>query len=236
QNKAPIHYKKINAETGHEVPSERIVKAYELKKGQFVILTDQDFKNANPKATHSVDIEDFVPFQDIDLLMFEKPYYLVPQKEGEKAYFLLKDALQNTQRVAIAKIVIRSKQHLCAILPQGDYLILELLRFSHEVKELEEADFLKGVKKAKYSEKEIEMAESLIKGMSSDWKPDRYKDTYYEDVMKMIKEKAKSGKEFQAPEIEEEASEIPSNVRDLLPLLRKSLEAKRKSKSSRSLH
>lgn len=240
KNKAPIHYKKVNAETGQEVPYDRIVKAYEYKKGEYVIVSDEDLKSANPKATQTIDIEDFVPLEDIDLLMFEKPYYLLPQKDGEKGYFLLRDALEKTKKVAIARVVLRTKMHLCALMPMGDYLILEMLRFAHEVKQVHEVDFLKGIKKPKYSPKEMHMAEALIKDMTAKWDPDKYKDTYYDDVMMVIKEKARYG--ANAPVRRAEIPEIePTNVTDLLPLLRKSLEekkqnGKRNSRNARHMH
>lgn len=229
KNKAPVHYKKINARTGQEVPADRIVKAYEIEKGEMVILTDKEIKNANPKATQSIDIEDFVPFEDIDFLMFEQPYYLLPQKDGEKGYFLLRDALEKTNKVAIAKIVIRAKQHLCALLPKGEYLILEVLRFAHEIKQVEEVDFLKSVKKPKSSAKEMQMAEALIQDMSVPWNPDKYKDTYYDDVMAVINAKFKYGEKALVHSPRETAGQAPSNVRDLLPLLRRSLEEKKHS-------
>lgn len=233
-----IHYKKVDEETGREVPNERIVKGYEYDKGDYVVMTDEDFKKANPKATQTIDIEDFVPLKDIDFMMFEKPYYLVPQKDGTKGYFLLRDALENTGKVAIAKLVMRNKQHLCAILPKGDYLILEQLRFAHNLKEIHEVNFLKGIKKPRYSERELKMAEALIKDMSAKWMPEKYNDTYFDDVMKLIKEKIKHGEEYVLPEPEKEEI-APTKVTDLLPLLRQSLEAKKngpEKKNSKNSH
>lgn len=221
-----IRYKKVNAKSGREVPSEKIVKGYEFKKGKFVIVTDQDFERANVKATKTIDIEDFVLLEEIDTMLFEKPYYLAPQKGAEKGYFLLRDALEKTEKVAIAKVVIRTKQHLCAVLAKGDYLVLEILRFSNQVKEVHEVNFLKGIdKKVKFAPKELKMAEDLISGMTAKWEPDKYKDTYQADLMKRIKSKIKRG---QAKDVEEapdlEEVEESSNVVDLLPLLKKSLE------------
>jgi DNA end-binding protein Ku len=224
---APIKYKKVNANTGREVAYERIAKGYEYEPDQYVIMTKQDFAAANPKATQTIDIEDFVDLTDIDPLMIERPYYLVPQKGGEKGYFLLRDALEKTEKVAVGKIVIRTKQHLCSVMARGDYLICMLLRFAHEVLEINEVDYLEDVKKVHYSPKELKMAEQLISGMSSKWEPEKYKDTYYDDLMKRIKAKIKAGASHTIEEPEEEIPEIqPSKVVDLLPLLRKSLEEK----------
>ncbi|KHD89017.1 MAG: hypothetical protein OM95_06055 [Bdellovibrio sp. ArHS] len=227
---AHIQYRKINAKTGREVPYDRIVKGFEYKSGQYVVMNDSDFDRANPKATKTIDIEDFVLLDEIDTMLFEKPYYLAPQKGAEKGYFLLKEALEHTRKVAVAKIVIRTKQHLCAIMARGEYLVLELLRFSHAVKDVKEVDYMKDVnKKVHFSERELKMAEDLIKGMTSKWKPDKYKDTYYEDLMKRIQAKVKQGKgKYVEEKPKEERVEESTNVIDLLPLLRKSIEAKNK--------
>lgn len=231
---AHIKYQKINAKTGKEVPYKRIVKGFEYKSGQFVIMNDTDFERANVKASKTIDIEDFVLLEEIDTMLFEKPYYLAPQKGAEKGYFLLREALRDTQKVAVGKIVIRTKQHLAMIMPRGDYLILELLRFAHEVKEVDEVDYLQEVnKRITFNPRELKMAEDLIKGMTSKWKPEKYKDTYYDDIMKRIKAKVKQGKgqfieEPEKPEMAEESS----NVVDLLPLLRRSLESRQTKKAS----
>lgn len=222
---SPIKYRKINANTGKEVPYERIIKAYEYEPDQYVAVTKSDFAAANPRATQTIDIEDFVSLDDIDTMLFDKAYYLLPQKNGEKGYFLLRDALEKTNKVAIGKIVIRTKQHLAAVMTKGDYLILELLHFAHEIMEVHEADLLSGVKKSsRYSTRELKMAEDLIKGMSANWEPDKYDDTYYEDIIKRIKAKVKAGKTHEIEETEEEVEKVePSKVVDLLPLLRESL-------------
>lgn len=231
-----IKYKKINANTGKEVPSAHVVKAFEYKPDQFVVMTDKDFQKANVKATKTIDIEDFVAVDDVDVMLFEKPYYLAPQQGTEKGYFLLKEALESSRKVAIGKIVIRTKQHLSMIMPRGDYLVLEILRFAHEVKEVNEVHYLKDVnKRIKFSEKELKMAEDLIKGMTSKWKPEKYKDTYYDDIMKRVKAKVKQGKGkfIEEPEREEPLAES-SNVVDLLPLLRKSIESRHRKERART--
>lgn len=231
---SPIKYKKVNGKTGHEVPWPRIVKGYEYESGQYVIMNKDDFKAANPKATQTIDIEDFVSFDEIDLMFFEKPYYLVPQKNGVKGYFLLCEALKKTNKVAIAKIVIRTKMHLACIMAKGDYLILEMLRFAHEVLEVDEVDYLKGTEKPKVSAKEIKMAEELIDGMTGKWKPEQYKDTYNDDIMKIINLKVKAGEghEIDYGELPKEEKGNTGKVVDLMPLLRKSLEERKKVKTA----
>lgn len=227
---SPIKYKKVSAKDGKEVPWERIVKGYQYEKGQYVVMTKDDLKAANPKATQTIDIEDFVDFADIDLMFLEKPYYLVPQKSGIKGYFLLVEALKKTKKVAISKIIIRTKMHLAMVMTKGDYLVLELLRFGHEVLDVNEVEYLSDISKPKFTPKEIKMAEELIKGMSAKWDPDQYKDTYNDDVMKIIKMKIKAG---EGEEIEwdlpKEKSGHSGKVVDLMPLLKKSLEQKRKA-------
>lgn len=229
---SPIKYKKVSAKDGKEVPWERIVKGYEVEKGKYVLLSKDELKAANPKATQAIDIEDFVEADEIDLMFLEKPYYLVPQKSGIKGYFLLVDALKKTNKVAIGKIVIRTKMHLAMVMPKGDALVLELLRFGHEVIEEDESTYLDDVEKPKYSPKELKMAEELIEGMTAKWDPSQYKDTYSDDVMKMINAKLKAGEdqeiEYEIPKPEKGNA---GTVVDLMPLLKKSLEEKRKNKA-----
>lgn len=231
---SPIKYKKVNGKTGHEVPWPRIVKGYEYESGQFVIMNKDDFKAANPKATQTIDIEDFVSFEEIDLMFFEKPYYLVPQKNGIKGYFLLCEALKKTNKVAVAKIVIRTKMHLACIMAKEDYLVLEMLRFAHEVLEVDEVDYLKNTEKPKVSAKEIKMAEELIEGMTGKWKPEQYKDTYNDDIMKIInmKIKAGEGQEIDYGDLPKEEKGNTGTVVDLMPLLRQSLEKRKKEKTA----
>jgi DNA end-binding protein Ku len=228
---APIKFKRVSAKTGREVPYNQIVKGYEHEKGKFVIVTDKDFKAANVKATQSIDIENFVLLEQIDPMLFEKPYYIVPTKGGEKGYFLLKDALEKSEKVAIGKVVIRTKQHLAAIMPRGKYLVLELLRFSHAVLETHEVDYLDDVKKPGYTPKELKMAESLIKEMTAEWDPDQYEDTYHKDLLKQIQQKIRGGES----ETVEEKAEKPddTNVVDLLSVLRDSLDKKKKRGEAR---
>lgn len=234
---APIKYRKINANTGREVPYERIVKGYEYEPDQYVVVNKNDFAAANPKATQTLDIEDFVLLDEIDTMLFDKAYYLLPQKNGEKGYFLLRDALLHTKKVAIGKIIIRTKQHLAAVMAKGDYLVCELLRFAHEVREVHEVDFLEGIKsKGRYNPRELKMAEDLIKGMTAKWEPEKYDDTYYDDIMAVIKKKIKAGKTHVIEDKSEPVEKVePTKVVDLLPLLRQSLAAKgKKAPRSRS--
>ena len=231
---APIKYKKVSAKTGKEVPGERIVKGYEYESGQYAILKKEDFKAANPKATQTIDLEDFVSFEQIDLMFFDRPYYLVPQKSGIKGYFLLRDALQKSNKVAIGKIVIRTKMHLVCLMAKGDYLVLELLRFAHEVLEINEVDYLDDIEPPKINPKEVKMAMELIDGMTADWEPEKYQDTYNEDIMKIIDLKIKKGEKAEVYYDEDKKAQAPNtNVIDLMPLLKKSLAMKSNNKKKK---
>ncbi|MNL22469.1 putative DNA repair protein YkoV [compost metagenome] len=193
------------------------------------MVTEADLKKANVKATQTIDIEDFVLLEDVDPLLFDRPYYLVPQKGAEKGYYLLRDALAETQKVAIGKIVIRVKQHLAMIMARKGHLVLELLRFAHQVKNEKQVQLMTATaKKIPYSPKELKMAEDLIEGMTSNWKPEQYKDTYYNDIMKAIQNKVKQGKGHRVAEPKKEEKIVPTdNVIDLMPLLKKSLESQK---------
>lgn len=233
---SPVGYKNINKRTGDDIRRENIVKAFELEKNEYVIMSDADFKKANVKATSTIDIEDFVFLDEVDPLLFERPYYILPQKGGEKGYVLLREVLSRTKKAAIAKIVLHTVQRLAAILVKGDYLILEILRFADEIKEVDEVDFLDpSVNNARVSEREINVATQLVDGMSNDWSPKKYRNTYREDLMKLIKAKSKRGGAVAVAEVPtDSADESSSNVVDLTALLKKSLDVTKKPKSKRS--
>ena len=225
RNKAPIGYKQYNKATGREVEKKDIEKAYEYEKNQFVIITEKDFLKANPKATKTIDIEDFISLDEVDVMLFEKPYYLVPGKNGEKGYVLLRKILEETNKVAIAKFVLRSKQHLVAVMARDEYLVLEVLRFAHEIQETSEATFLDDfdLKKVKISPRELKAAKVLVDEMTAKWKPEQYKDTYQDELLKYIKKKIKTGDVEENIKFEDEVQETDTNVLDLLPFLQKSL-------------
>jgi DNA end-binding protein Ku len=230
-----IRYKRVSEKTGKEIPYSQIQKGYEYEKNQFVIVSDKDIKAANPRATQTIDIEDFVKLEDIDPMFFEKPYYIVPEKQGAKGYFLLRDALAKEAKVAIGKIVMHTKQHLVAVMPRGKYLVLEQLRFAHEVLSEKDAKFLEVAgHKASYTAKELKMAEMLIGDMTGKWNPEKYKDTYYRDLMGKIKKMVKAGKGASIETAEEDEAPAPSNMIDLMPLLEKSLAAGKKKRKKAS--
>jgi DNA end-binding protein Ku len=220
---APIHYQRVNASTGKVVEWKDIVRGYEYASGEYVVIDDDDLAAANVEATQTIDLQDFVDVRTILPTYFERPYYIAPGKRAEKAYTLFREALERKKVVAVGTVVIRTRQHLCAIFPQDDLLVLELLRFAHDLRGTEGIPLPKpDAKGARVTPREREMAEELIESMRSDWKPARYQDTYYDDLMALIERKAKTGK------IEKPAKRAAprSNVVDLMTLLRKSVEAR----------
>lgn len=217
---APIGYQRINKETGKAVAWEDIVKGYEIEDGKYVIVTDEDFKKANPRATRSVEILDFVDVADIDPAFLETPYFLAPAKNGGKAYAVLREALKRSGKAGIAKVVLRTKQHLAAVIPRGDALMLEILRFAHELRDPKDLDL---PPESAATSREIEMAEKLVKGMTSRWQPSKYRDDYTQDLLALIEKKAKHGDVEEVEDVEDDLK--PTNVVDLMPLLKKSLEA-----------
>lgn len=231
RNKARIHYSRINDETGKEVPWDKIVKAFEYSKDKYVILDDADFKQAAPAVTKTIDIESFVNINEIDYVFFEKPYYLVPEKTGEKGYILLRETLKKTKKVGIAKVVIREKQYLAAILPVKNAILLNLLRFNQEIRPLEDFHFPdKSLKTYRISDKEIAMAEQLVKGMSGKWEPEAYHDDYREKLLKWIEKKRKTRNKTVTAEKEVSYAD---NTIDFMAALKKSLESVKHAEPSK---
>jgi len=223
---APIGYQRINKVTGKEVAWEDIVKGYEHSTGEFVVLTDADFKAANVETTRSMEVEDFVEFASIDPRLIDRPYYLAPQKAGKKAYALLRAALQKTGKAGVGKIVIRTRQHLAAVVARDKALVLVVLRFLDELRKEDDLDLPEtNLGKLGVSSKEVAMAEQLVTSMSAEFQPKKYVDEYRRDLMKLIQRKVKAGEVNQMPTSEKEKVERPRapNVIDLASLLAKSL-------------
>jgi DNA end-binding protein Ku len=210
---APIGYEKVRKDNGKAVQPEDVVRGYEIKKGQFVPLEDEDLDRLDIELTHSIDISDFVSGDEIDPLYFQKGYYLLPQDGAEKPYRLLVRALEETGKVAIAKVVIRNKQHLAAIRPHDGVLVLETMYYADEIREPEKVDG-----KGKLQSAEVEMAKSLIENLSSSFKAEHYDDEYRKQLEQLLRDKAK-GKELPEPQKAEEAEVV-----DLMAALRESVE------------
>jgi DNA end-binding protein Ku len=216
---SPVSYKRVAEKDGKEVPWDEIVKGYEYEKGKYVVLKEEDFQRVDLEATQTVDIRDFVDQDQIDPMFFYKPYYLEPQKGGDKAYALLRDALKETNKVGIAKVVIKTRQYLAGVKPEDGVLALELMHFADELADPEK---LHVPKKVEVGKREMNMAKSLIDSMSSKWNPEQYKDDYREALMDVIEQKVEAG----GKEIEEKPRKTPkpTKVIDLVSVLQKSLE------------
>ena len=215
---SPVNYKRVAEADGKEVPWDQIVKGYEYEKGKFVIIKDEDFARVDVEATQTVDIINFVSLADVDPLLFYKPYYLEVGKGGDKAYVLLRDALMDTGKIAIVKVVIRARQHLAAVKPQKKGLMLELMHFPKEL--IDTSEFDKPAEKT-IGKAEMQMARQLISSMTSDWHPEEYTDEYHEALEKLIEDKIEHGdKTALKPAKKREAT----NVIDLVSVLQKSLQ------------
>jgi DNA end-binding protein Ku len=225
---ARIHYKRVSEKTGREVPYEKIVKGYELDDGRYVVVDPEELKELDPEATGTIDVEDFVALAEIDPIYYEHTYYLVPDKGGDKAYRLLHEAMSNSEKVALGKVVIRQKQYLAAIRPLDGALALNTMLFADEVVPLEN---LKGLpdRRTKVGAQELKMAKQLVESLSGEFDPWKYHDDYRERVEDLLKKKAKG----EAVEVEE-GPERRATVVDLMEALRQSLETTEQPKRSRS--
>ncbi len=219
---SPIGYDKVNKDTGESVDPDNIIRGFEFEKGRFVELTDEDIDRLDIELTHTIDICDFVSIDEIDPIYYRSSYYLLPQEGAEKPYRLLVKALDDTGRVAIAKVVIRNKQHLAAIRPVEDTLVLETMYYADEVRRPEEAP------KPQVRPAEVEMAKTLIENLAATFDPEKYHDQYRNELLELLQKKAE-GEPLPEPKAEE-----GGEVVDLMEALRQSVAATKKSRSSRS--
>jgi DNA end-binding protein Ku len=222
---APIGFKRYNKNTGKEVSWDDIIKGYEYATDEYVVLSDEDLRRANPEATQTIDILAFVDAEQVPLIYYEQPYYLAPGKGGDKVYALLRETLRDVGKIGIANVVIRVKQHLAALVCVGDTIVMITLRYPDEIRPTDELKIPdENSKAAQVTPKELQMARALVEGMSERWKPQQYHDTYREDVMAMVKKKiaAKQTKTITMPEPETDKP-AKSNVIDLVSLLQASL-------------
>jgi len=231
---SPVNYKRVAEKDGKEVPWEQIVKGYEYEKGKFVILGEKDFQRVDLEATQTVDIQDFVDLDEIDPMFFYKPYYLEPQKGGDKAYVLLREALADGKKVGIAKVIIKTRQYLAGVKAMKHALVLELMHFADE---LSAAEKLNLPKKAAAGKRETEMASALVQSMTSKWDPEKYHDDYREALLEVIEEKVEAGgKEIEDKPKEKRAS---TKVIDLVAVLQESLaqsQSGKKKKPAKTAH
>jgi DNA end-binding protein Ku len=221
-----VRYERVNEETGEEVPWDKIVKGYEYSDGSYVLLSDEELESAAREMTRTIDIEQFIDVADIDVRYFDRPYLVVPGKNGEKGYVLLREALKKTGMAGVATIVIRARQHLAALLVQDDALLLMMLRFKQELRDIGDFDLPSGdLRKNKVSAKEVDLAAQLVEGMSAKWNPGRYHDEYRDVLMKLIEKKIKSGKTEVIEEPEEDQEEKTPKTINFMDVLKRSVEA-----------
>jgi DNA end-binding protein Ku len=221
---ALVGYERVNKSTGKRVDWKDVAKGYEIEKGRYVLLTDEDFQNANVGASQTIEIQDFVRAADIAPEFFDRPYVLVPDKRGAKAYGVLRDTLAKKELAAVGLVVLRTRQHLCSVQPEGELLVLELLRFPHELRSLREAAGSGATAAPKATAKEMALAEQLIERMASKWDPSQYKDRYRDDLLAAIHHKAETGTLEPRHEPEKAAK---GQVVDLVALLQKSVDSAR---------
>ncbi|VXB10672.1 Ku protein [Massilia sp. 9I] len=230
---SPVGFKRYNKGNGKEVSWDDIVKGYEYTSGEYVVLSDEDLRRANPEATQTIDILAFVDAEDVSLLYFEQPYYLAPGKGGDKVYALLRETLRKAGKIGIARVVIRVKQHLAALVCVGDTIVMNTLRYADEIRDAGDLKIpTKSDRKAEITDKELKMAMALVQGMAEDWDPEQYHDTYREDVLALIEKKVKAHqtKTITMPEPGETKRET-GKVIDLVSLLQASL-GKKPSKAA----
>ena len=221
---SPVSYKRFCDTEDCEVPWEEITRGYEYEKGQYIEITDEDIDRADVELTKTIQIMEFVSEAEIDPVYFDKPYYLEPQKGGERAYSLMRDALAQSKRVGIAKVVMKTKEHLAAVKAVGDMMTLQTMRFAHEIQDAKELN----LPKAEVSQKEMDLANSLINSMTDKFEPAKYKDDYYEKVMEVVQNKI----EGIAPKLPAAVSKASGKVVDLMEILKLSLKETKKEEPS----
>jgi DNA end-binding protein Ku len=222
----PVGYKRINKATGKDITGENIVRGVQYEKNRYIVLSDDEIRAAYPEATQTVDIVAFVAAEQIPLLYIDTPYYLKPENRGEKVYALLREALKNSGRVGLAKVVLHSKQHLAVVVPLADVLVLDLLRWGDEVRSVDEVGLTREATGARLGERELEMAERLIADMEEDWDPARYKNEFAQRIGDLVERKATQGKlEAVAPAEPAADGERGGKIIDLADLLRRSLKS-----------
>jgi DNA end-binding protein Ku len=222
---APVGFRRYNKQTGQEVTWDNIVKGYRYADDDYVVLSDEDLKSANVKATQTIDIQAFVRAADVPLIYYEQPYYLAPGRGGDKVYALLRETLRQADKIGIASVVIRTKQHLCALVCVEDAIVLNTLRYHDEIRGMEDLKLPRRAPAAVgINERELRMALSLVEGMAEAWRPERYRDTYRDDVLALVERKIAAR---QTKTITQAGPEKPEpaagNVIDLVALLQQSL-------------
>lgn len=226
-----IHNKRVDEED-HEVALDDVVKGYEFEKDQYVVISQSDLEVASAEATQSIDIMHFVDGGSIDIAYYDTPYYTEPSKVGRKAYALLRETLKRANKVGVAKLVIRERQHLCAVMADGPVLMALTLRWPYQLRDASELDLPgEDLERAGVSTQELKMAEQLVETMTTDWNPEDYRDTYRDSVLKLIEDRVKSGDLTKVSETPKPAPR-PDNVVDIMALLKQSMEQRKSGQPS----
>lgn len=228
-----VGYKRVNKVTGKEVSKENIVKGVAHEKGRYVVLSEDEIRAAHPESTQTIDIFAFVDSPQIPLQHIDTPYYLAPDRRGEKVYALLREALSSTDKVALAHVVLHTRQHLAALMPVESALVLVMLRWPSEVRDLDSLELGSAVTEAKLSKSELDMAKRLIKDMSGDWSPEDYQDSFQERILDLVARKAKAGKIENVEQVDGEEKRRSADVVDLTELLKRSLGGKPKPSTNK---
>lgn len=227
----PVGYKRVNKITGKEVPKEHIVKGVELEKGSYVVISEEEIRAARPEATQTIDILSFIDIEEIPVPFYDSPYYLTPEKRGEKVYVLLRDTLKKTGKAAVCQLVMHSRQHLAMLREEGEAILLMTLRWPADVREVDELGL--ALDKVKLDKREAEMAERLVKDMTGQWQPAEYEDTFSEEIHRLVEQKAAKGQLAQVPEAEAKGGE-GADIIDLTELLKRSLKGDGKKRTAAS--
>ncbi|CRM00724.1 MULTISPECIES: Ku protein [Pseudomonas] len=222
----PVGYKRINKATGKEINKENIVKGVAYEKGRYVVLSEEEIRSAHPKSTQTIEIIAFVASDQIPLQNIDTPYFLAPDKRGGKVYALLRETLKKTGKVALANVVLHTKQHLAALMPLESALVLVMLRWPAEVRSLDELELGSDVIKPTLAKGELDMAKRLVQDMSADWQPEEYRDSFQEKIMALVEKKAKAGKIEDVESTEGSEERKSADVIDLTELLKRSLAGK----------
>lgn len=222
----PVGYKRINKTTGKEVTKDNIVKGVAFEKGRYVVLSEDEIRSAHPKSTQTIEIIAFVASDQIPLQNIDTPYFLAPDKRGGKVYALLRETLKKTGKVALANVVLHTKQHLAALMPLESALVLVMLRWPAEVRSLDELELGSDVTKPTLAKGELDMAKRLVEDMSADWRPDEYRDSFQDKIMALVAKKAKAGKIEDVETAVGSEERKSADVLDLTELLKRSLAGK----------
>jgi len=223
---SPVGYQRINKRTGKSIAAEDIVKGYEYEKGEYVYLSDEDFRRANVAATQTVDVQGFVDAAEIPIFYYDTPYYLAPDRRGAKGYALLRDVLRKSGRLGLARVVLHTREHLCALLPQAEALMLITLRYADEILPAGELELPAPRPADAPTPREKEMALRLVQDMAMEWDPDAFRDEYREDLLDAIDRKIKAGKTHVLTEAGEAPARRSAKVIDLMAMLKQSIESR----------